>query len=335
MSLRPLRDETKIHLVAPRPFFAVACLAALTLSSCASDSTSEDNDAGTNQDAANEPMPTTPGPMRVVSWNTLNFYDDKPGTCGGCAFEEVLSKSEYETKVAGIAKGLAELDGDVVLLQEVENKDVLAALVQHPLLKDKGYTTRELVVGNDPRGINIALLSRAPVDAFISHKDDKFTRIDDPAYVYQFARDAVEIHMTYRGKHVGIVAVHFKARINDEDPNRRVAEAQHARAIADDIMVQDPEAYVFVIGDFNDTPGTDTYTSVRDGTNGVTFVHAMASLPSEEQYSYQYGADKQLLDHILANPKANARLNPDTAVILHDDSLASDHSPLAATYTVP
>lgn len=276
--------------------------------------------------------------MRLVSWNCLNFFDDVAGNCGDyCPYEERLTTSEYQAKIAGIARGLRELDGDVVMLQEVENKGVLDDLAAHPDLADMGYYTRELVPGNDPRGINIGLLSRAPFDQYISHKHDEFTRIDNPAYVYQFARDAIEIHMTFRGQKVGFVAVHFKARINDEDPDRRVAEAQQARAIADSMLAADPNMYVFVVGDFNDEPGTDTYAAVRDGPNpdSLLFEHALSSIPSADRYSYEYGSEKVLLDHIMASPNAGSRLDPDTAIIIHDDSLPSDHAPLAATYTVP
>ncbi len=276
--------------------------------------------------------------MRVVSWNCYNLYDDLLGNCGdSCPYEDKLSTSEYEDKIAGIARGLRELDGDLVLLQEVEHLGVLDALAEHPDLAGRGYQTRELIAGNDPRGINIGLLSRVPVDRYISHQDDKFTRIDNPSYVYQFARDAVEIHLTYRGHPVGIVGVHFKARINDDDPNRRVAEAQQARAIADSMLAGNPDMYVFIVGDFNDTPGTDTYLAVRDGsgTDSSKFEHALASVPSADRYTYQYGSETQLLDHLLASPNGGTRLDADSATILHDDSLPSDHAPLAATYTVP
>jgi endonuclease/exonuclease/phosphatase family metal-dependent hydrolase len=276
--------------------------------------------------------------MRMVTWNCWNFYDDVLGNCGDyCPYEEKLTSSQYQAKLAGVAKALRELDGDVVLLQEVENMGILDDLVNHADLKDMGYETRHLLPGNDPRGINIGLLSRVPVDDYISHKKDEFTRIDDPAYVYKFARDAVEIRMTYRGHKVGIVGVHFKARINDEDPNRRVAEAQQARAIADGLMASDPSMYVFVVGDFNDTPGTDTYTAVRNGptSDSPIFEHAMASVPSADRYSYVYGSEKQLIDHMLASPNAGVRLDTDSAVILHNATAASDHHPMAATYTVP
>ncbi|OQB10289.1 MAG: Endonuclease/Exonuclease/phosphatase family protein [Deltaproteobacteria bacterium ADurb.Bin207] len=293
---------------------------------------------GATQDVAQEPIPQSPGPMRLVSWNCWNLFDDVLGNCVGyCPYEDKLTTTQYKNKIAAIAKTLRVLDGDIVLLQEVENIGILDTLVQHKDLADMGYQTRHLLPGNDPRGINIGLLSRVPVDDYISHKSDKFTRIDNPAYVYQFARDAVEIHLTYRGHKVGIVGVHFKARINDDDPDRRVAEAQQARAIADNILAADPNTYVFVMGDFNDTPGTDTYAAVRNGPTpqSLVFEHAMSSIPSAERYSYVYGKDKQLIDHILASPNAGARLDPDSAVILHDATAASDHHPLAATYTVP
>jgi endonuclease/exonuclease/phosphatase family metal-dependent hydrolase len=48
-----------------------------------------------------------------------------------------------------------------------------------------------------------------------------------------------------------------------------------------------------------------------------------------------YGSEKQLIDHMLASPNAGVRLDTDSAVILHNATAASDHHPMAATYTVP
>jgi endonuclease/exonuclease/phosphatase family metal-dependent hydrolase len=292
-------------------------------------------DGSTGHDTGSKPQPTTPGPMRLVSWNVHNFYDDVRDTCGGCPYEDVVTTSKYTAKIRDVAQVLAQLDGDVVLLQEVENEAVLDALATSATLAPKGYVTRKLLFGNDPRGINIGLLSRTPVDRYISHKDDRFTRTDAPAYVYRFTRDAVEVHMTYRGHHVALVGVHFKARSDDDDPDRRVAEAQRARAIADEILRADPEAYVVLLGDFNDTPGTESYTWALDGADGPTFGQALASIPADQRYTYIYDNQRLLIDHLLASPNADGRLVDGTPMILQVARQASDHAAIAATYTVP
>lgn len=279
-----------------------------------------------------------PAPLRIVSWNALNFYDDVEKNClGWCPSEEVPTTQEYSNKLAGIARGLKLLAGDVVLLQEVENMAVLDALAARSEVASLNYSVRKIEPGNDPRGITLGLLSRVPIDAYISHAKDQFTRRDNPSTVYTFARDVVEIHLTHQGKKVRILNVHFKARVDDGDPDRRVAEAQHARKIADTIMTNEPDAYVFVGGDFNDTPDADSYKAMRDGygSGAVPFVAALDNVPQPDRYSYSFKGTNQLLDHLFAAPQASERIDSATVTIVHDSTLPSDHSPIAATYMVP
>jgi len=316
------------------------CVVAAALGGCAA----SDGDGNTSEPGPDAQVPDAgpdaiepggPGPLRIVSWNAWNFFDTTLGNCDQCPYEESLSPSEYQAKVEGIASGLAQLGGDVAILQEVENDTVLDDLARSPALASQGYTVHYLLRGNDPRGINVGLMSRYPIDKYLSHKDDIFTRLDAPAKVYHYARDVAEIHMTWGTSHVIILGVHFKAKIDGDDPDRRVAEAQHTRQIADELLAQDPAARLFIVGDFNDTPGSDTYTSVRDGQNGPTYENAMAKVPTPDQWSYQYGSQKQLIDQMFAAPTATDLLDESSPRILHDSSLPSDHAPITATYVIP
>lgn len=292
---------------------------------------------GSAPDAAgtDAPQPGGPGPLRIVSWNAWNFFDTVAGNCDSCPYEDTLSQSEYQDKVAGTAKGLAALDGDVVILQEIENDAVIDDIASAPALAGYGYVVHDLLRGNDPRGINIGFMSRYPIDKYISHKDDIFTRLDAPATVYHYARDVAEIHMTWGTNHVAILGVHFKAKVSDEDPDRRVAEGQHTREIADGILAQDPNTRMLIVGDFNDTPGSDTYSAVQNGMSGPAYENAMAAVPMADRWSYQYGAEKQLIDQMFAAPTVMDMLDEASATILHDATLPSDHAPIGATYVIP
>src|SRR5690606_40985880 len=68
-----------------------------------------------------------------------------------------------------IARALRELQADVVVLQEVENEQVTAELAAASGTYPHHVTSR----GNDPRGIDIAVLSRWPIVAVRSHRSEE------------------------------------------------------------------------------------------------------------------------------------------------------------------
>jgi len=320
----------------------VLFLLSLLVVGCASDAASRNDDDGNiggGGGGGTEDVPLEPGPMRLVTWNCHDFFDATKGNCEGCyGYEEVLSKNAYQDKLNKVARVLSRLDGDIVVLQEVENIGILNALASHIDLKTMGYEYRRLEVGNDGRGINIGFMSRVPFESYKSNKTMEFTREDSAGKVYRFARDAVEVRLKYRGHRIGIIGVHFKSRFNDNDPDRRIAEAQRVRKIADGMKASDPEMYVFIIGDMNGTPDTEAYRAVIYGWDGegVEYKAAMDTVPEAERYSYVYRGEQLLIDHVVSDPDGSGRLVGGTATILHDIAEdASDHFPLAATYMVP
>jgi endonuclease/exonuclease/phosphatase family metal-dependent hydrolase len=276
-----------------------------------------------------------PGPLRVVTWNVHDFYDDVAGNCQ-CTLntEDFMSPSALSTKVSSVSQTLAGLAGDVVMLQEVENIGVLDKLASSSALASLQYQYKAIFAGNDPRGINIGFLSRYPIQGAYSHKDDKFTREDSPGQVYVYARDALEVHLDYRGKHLAFIGVHFKAKTDGDDPDRRLAEAQHSRKIADAILQNASGSYVWVLGDFNDTPGSAPFLAVQNGLAGPLFDDAGGYVGTADRYTYTYGGQKQLIDHVFASPTPAGRIDKSSIKIVHGQ-LPSDHAPVAATYQVP
>lgn len=273
-----------------------------------------------------------PVPVTIVDWNTHNFFDTLNDNPNG----DVLTKAQYTKKRQTIGAELSKLDGDIVILCEVENKNILVDLNKAEL--GGAYTSIELIAGNDTRGIDIGLLSKIKPDAVISHKDEFFQSSETKAS-YQYSRDCLELHFTINGRKLVVLGVHFKAKEPVDSPDKRLAEAEHTRAIADAITKKDPTTAVLILGDMNDTPGTPPLKAVV-GKAPALYKDSVDAAPAGEGYSFVYQGTKELIDHQMANPVMAGLLDPASVLLAHgpgiDDksAAASDHAPIRATYLI-
>jgi len=276
---------------------------------------------------------TAPGePLTVVTWNARNYFDDLNNS--DAPNETVLSTSAYQQKRAAVGAVLRDLDADVVILQEVENLGVLKTLDEAEL--GGAYPHAALIEAFDPRGIDIGALSKVPFDGVVSHLGETFTKEGTNGPVYQYARDALELHLTRNGRHVVLIGVHFRSKSQD-DPDKRLAEAQHTRAIADGIAAADPTAAIAILGDFNDLPGSPPVLAVEGSGSGADAYDDVPALaPASDRWTFNYNGALELVDHHLVNPVLRAMLDEASVRIPHgpDIDAASDHAPIEATYSI-
>lgn len=180
-------------------------------------------------DAATDIEAGPPQPLKVMTWNVKNLYNDKKDSPEvAVADETILSTSDYQAKLAAIATVVGGVKPDVLMLQEVENQNVVSDLAA----KLGGFPHQAITQGNDPRGIDIAVLSALPFQIGPSHKDEYFKASSDPTQTFKFARDVLEVHLNVNGRHLALLGIHFKAE--DGDPKsalKRVAEAEQTRKI--------------------------------------------------------------------------------------------------------
>lgn len=279
--------------------------------------------------AAGRDGATEPVALRVVNWNVHDFFDD---VADGA--EAVLQPAEFEAKVAEVGGVLSSLDADVIVLAEVESTRVLDALADGPLAGG-GYDTRVLAPTNDPRGIHVAALSRRPFDRVASHGEDRFARWGTSEPLYRYSRDCLEMHLALAPREVALLGVHFKAKSND-DPDKRLAEAEHTRAVAESIRDDAPDAGILVLGDFNDEPDSPPLQAILEGGDETYTDAPLAALPAGDAWSYDYRGAHELIDHQVADPWLAAGLDPDSVAIPHDAAVsrASDHAPVVATWIV-
>jgi predicted extracellular nuclease len=245
----------------------------------------------------------------------------------------------YQTKLGAIASILALGAPDIVALQEVENEAALADLASRPELP-KPYPYRALLPGNDPRGIDVAVMSTLPLGAVISHEADFFTGSTSGIQKYHYSRDCLEVHIPAGNLELVLLVVHFKAKSSD-DPMKRLAEAEHTRGIADAITAGNPSAVVLILGDFNDFPGSPPIAAI-EGTGDAVYSSAALLVAAADAWTTQFNGVVQLHDDQRASPKLTVLRDASSATILHDEAFpsdvmknASDHAPVVSTYVFP
>lgn len=267
-------------------------------------------------------------PLKVLNWNVHNFFNDQNDS--PAPDETIESATAYQNHLNAIAGVISALDPDVAVLMEVENQSTLDDL---NAALGNAYADASILDGNDPRGVDIAALSKIPFSSVVSHASDTFTQEGLPAPEYQFARDAVEYHFTFEGQDIVLIGVHFRSKGPPDDADKRLAEAQHARSIADGLVAASPDLAVAILGDYNDLPDSPPYDAIA-GAAPDLFVDAAMSVPMAERYTFDYMGALELIDHQMANPKMYGRFDPASATIRHgtDVGMASDHAPFMATY---
>ncbi len=250
--------------------------------------------------------------VRVATWNVHDLFDSEDRLLPPGDRDLVPSPGEVEAKLDRVATVLRRVDADVVVLQEVENAAILAALAARA-----GYPEARLVEGTDPRGIDVAVLSRVPVVAYVSHQADR-----DATGRPLWPRDCVEAHLDVAGgRRLVVVASHFSSALSD-DGTRRTLQAARLRELAD--AAARSGACVVAGGDLNDAPGSAALAPLLgDGA----WVEPAAG-PLDVAWTWSGGGRREVLDH-LAVPRASAGAVLAAGVAGGADvSAASDHRPV-------
>jgi exonuclease III len=170
-----------------------------------------------------------------------------------------------------IADRIKRMDLDVLAVQEVEDIDTLRQFVREDL---KGlYTHSVLIEGNDPRLIDVGLLSKRPLGGVTS-----WQHIADPLNPSQpvFSRDLLQVQVLKQNRRDVLVTVfvnHLKSHYVPFDVDDPEAEAKRANelrqrqcAAAETIIATEmrPTSRYLVVGDMNDPPDSEFMSPLTD-----------------------------------------------------------------------
>lgn len=202
-------------------------------------------------------------------------------------------------KMARIADTVLQINGvgpDVLILVEVENIRVLKQLNDNYLQK-AGYTTVELLEGDDRRGIDIGILSRLPLAGTPVLNKIKFKQKPAPQ-----TRGIMEVPLKLsNGETLFVLGVHFPSQANPHE--QRV----DAVATLNDILASKGNANIVVGGDFNITKEEDRSSQLFTETLGSIWQVSHLVGCSTCEGSHYFKGGWSFLDALLFSQAMNAQ----------------------------
>ena len=164
---------------------------------------------------------------RIGTWNLENLA--RPGGASGAPNDQTA----YAAKLDTLAATIADLDPDVLAVQEVLDPDALEDLLTR---LEGGWHTA--LADPDGRGIRVGLLSRAALTDLNQVRDfpDRLAPIqvdDDGTTIRHLGRPALRARVRTVGRTIDVISVHLKSKLltfpggrftpHDEDERARYA----------------------------------------------------------------------------------------------------------------
>jgi len=293
-------------------------------------------DAGQRQ-LASFPEPGT-DEITVATFNVENLFDNKDPNP---ADPPKPSKAVYETKLNRIADVILAMGAPTIIgLQEVENIGVLEDLVALEQLADYQYQPA-LIEGTDPRGIDVAYLVRgdqAVIEGVAAYTAPDGLTSRPPLVI------TTTINLESEPETLYVLNNHFTSLAAGEAATepRRTAQAAWNVAVMQQILANDPDAQIVVMGDLN----SFYHTLPIDTLENAGLAHAFDIFGEDEAlpYTYIFEGKTQSLDHILMTQNLFDRvgnvealhINADYPLPLPDDDSprrVSDHDPLVVRFS--
>ena len=250
-------------------------------------------------------MPTA----RLATFNVENLFarfkfnkgiNAQDAIKGGWTAEQTsfdLASPEAKT-ITG--KAILETEADIICLQEVENLDALKRFRTRYLGGSKAYRFALEIDGNDPRFIDVAVLSKHPI---VHARSYAHLREGRSAL---FSRDCLEVDVLVDSEPLTLFVQHYKSMMGgrSETRARRVVQVNKTMEIVKDRFGQTPgdDRWV-VLGDSNDYMETDA-----EGTPAIDTIvnwdqveNVVARRPTDDQWTHYFDDRNKYsqLDYVL------------------------------------
>ena len=216
-------------------------------------------------------------------------------------------EAKYATKLKNLAKVINQLADKktphFLGLCEVENRKVLEDLVKEPDLAKAQYQIVHFE-SPDERGIDVAFLYNSTVFKVTDQKNFQLN-------LSQF-KDKTRDMLWVKGELGNGEVLHFivnhwpsRGEGRKKSEPKRIAAATALRQIKDNIMENEPNAKIIVMGDFNDEPSNASISKHLSSTGKISettsshLYNPMVDLENKDLGSYKYRHWWDMLDQIM------------------------------------
>jgi uncharacterized protein len=278
---------------------------------------------------AEPPAEVSARTIRIAAFNVGRFFDPvcDSGACGGSHYEALPSPEEFAARARQLAAAISALGAGVVLFSEVESQAALDALQE----RLPGFPSAVLGETGFPASVDVGVLSRHSITEVRWHRHRRLVRPDGSST--SFTREFLEVHLEVEGSKVVVFSAHFRSKRND-DPGRRLAEAQAAHELVTAAAREHPHALVVLGGDLNDEPGSPPLDALeRDGA----LLRVSSGLSIERTWTYVFGRTVMALDHLYLAHDAGGGYQPASFRTVRDSPWGlggSDHAAVVADFVL-
>lgn len=257
---------------------------------------------------------------------TIKYTFDDPDTYHVRTFKGGVVQAKDEVGTQRIADRIKAMNVDVLAVQEAESIGILRQFNADQL--NGLYSYQALIQGNDPRFIDVGVLSKLPIGAATTHQTA--VHPDDPGRPI-FGRDLQEVEIWSSGGTIRLFTLfnnhlksHFVPRDQDQEAGTIAANARRKRQAETVTRIVEartrPGTRFIVLGDMNDPPDSEALAPMTTATR-LGLVNALAApvedeppkdekpgeAPRSAAWSYRHRATGQppqhlLYDHIWLSP---------------------------------
>jgi len=270
----------------------------------------------------------------ITGYNVENLFDTID--VAGKSDEEFTSNGEknwnterYNQKIENISKVISGINGyelpEIVGLIEIENNAVLKDLVASQNLSKGNY---QIVheEGPDPRGIECALIYRPDEFKYLSHKA---IEVRFPFSENRRTRDILYVKGLVKKDTLHVFVNHWTSRRGGEDASeiKRMQSASVLKHATDSILAINPNASIFIMGDFNDEPTSQSIAETLDAgkpADNKTLTNLLYDKSATGLGSYYFKDSFNMLDNMIVSKalmqkKKGLHLFENTAWIYNPD----------------
>lgn len=235
-------------------------------------------------------------------WAVVGVKADGKGDWDG---EIEFKRDDFsETGRKNTAKVIKDLKADLLCMVEVENRPTLRAF-DTDLLNSR-YKYEMLIDANDPRGIDVGLYSKYPLDRIWTHMFDK------AGTKQVFSRDCLEVEVWLPdGQPVYILCNHFKSRgygSASTSAQKRERQATRVAEILNDGYTLTSD-WVIVAGDLNDSPTSAPLQPLLTVPNLYDVLEQQFPNAPMQRWTYHYKKKFEQIDFILVSKPLKNRLS--------------------------